>query len=138
MRLDLARKVGVHGRLGGRADGNGLLEIGLSALCDPGNFGGEALDVLLLPLEVVRANEDGEVCVADLQGLDLAVEPLLDRLPDGVGCGLEDVAGSRLAAHSKQRFSRFTIQRPRHVSQLDKISKRYKSLHRSRRSSVPW
>jgi hypothetical protein len=116
MRLDLARKVRVHGRLGGRADGNRLLEIRLSALCDPGNFGGEALDVFLLPLEVVRADEDGEVCIADLQGLDLAVEPSLDRLPDGVGSGLEDVAGLRLVAHSKQRFSRFTIQRPRHVS----------------------
>lgn len=138
MRLDLARKVGVHGRLGGRADGNGLLEIGLSALCDPGNFGGEALDVLLLPLEVVRTDEDGEVGVADLQGLDLAVEPSLDRLPDGVGGGLEDVAGSRLVAHSKQRSDQFTIQQPRRVSQPHTTSEAYRSLHRSRRSSAPW
>ena len=138
MRLDLARKVGVHGRLGGRADGNRLLEIGLSALCDPGNFGGEALDVLLLPLEVVCADEDGEVGVADLQGLDLAVEPSFDRLPDGVGGGLEDVAGSRLVAQSKESLSQFTIQQPRHVSQPHTISKAHRSLHRSRRSSVPW
>lgn len=103
MRLDLAGEVGVHGSLGGRTDGDGLLEIRLSTLCDPGDLGGETLNVLLLPLEVVGADEDGEVCVADLQGLDLAVEPGLDRLPDGVGGGLEDVAGVPLVARSVRR-----------------------------------
>lgn len=98
MRLDLSCKVGIHGRLGGRANGNRLLEIRLSSLCHPGNFGGESLNVLLFPLQVVCADEDGEVCVADLQGLDLAVEPSLDRLPDGVRRGLEDVTGSRSVA----------------------------------------
>lgn len=91
MRLDLSCEVGVHGGLGGRANSNRLLEIGLSTLCHPGDFGGETFDVLLFPLQIVRADEDGEVCVADLQGLDLAVEPGLDGLPDGVGCGFEDV-----------------------------------------------
>lgn len=92
MRLDLACEVRVHGGFGGRTNGNGLLEIRLSSLCDPSDFGGEALNVLLLPLKIVLADEDGEVRVADLQGFDLAVEPGLDGLPDGVRCGFEDVA----------------------------------------------
>jgi hypothetical protein len=95
MRLNLSCEVGVHGRLGSRANSNRLLQIGLSSLCHPGYFGSKTFNVFLFPFQVVCADEDGKVCVADLQGLDLVVEPSLDRLPDCVGCGLKDVAGTR-------------------------------------------
>jgi hypothetical protein len=84
VRLDLAGEVGVHGGLRGWAHGDGLLQIRLSTLGNPGNFGSEALDVLLLTLQVVCADEDGEVGVSDLQRLDLVVEPSLDGFPDSI------------------------------------------------------
>jgi hypothetical protein len=84
VRLDLASEVGVHGGLRGWAHGDGLLQIRLSTLGNPGNFGSEALDVLLLTLQVVCADEDGEVGVSDLQRLDLVVEPSLDGFPDSI------------------------------------------------------
>ena len=49
--------------------------------------------MLLLAFQVVCANEDGEVCVADFDSLDLGIEPGLDRFPNGVRGGFEDVAG---------------------------------------------
>jgi hypothetical protein len=48
--------------------------------------------MLLLSFEVVCADEDGEVCVADFERLDLVIEPGFDRLPDGVRGGFEDIA----------------------------------------------
>lgn len=92
MGLDLASEVGVHGGLRGRAHSDRLLQVGLSTFCDPGDLGRETLNVLLLSLKVVRADEDGEVGVADFESLDLVVEPGFDRLPDGVRGGFEDVA----------------------------------------------
>jgi hypothetical protein len=92
MGLDLASEVGVHGGLRGRAHSDRLLQVGLSTFCDPGDLSREALNVLLLSLKVVRADEDGEVGVPNFESLDLVVEPGFDRLPNGVRGGLKDVA----------------------------------------------
>lgn len=91
MRLDLASEVGVHGGLGRGTHSDGLLQVRLATFGDPGDFGGEALDMLLFSLKVVCADEDRKVGVADFERLDLVVEPGLDRLPNGVGGGFEDV-----------------------------------------------
>lgn len=48
--------------------------------------------MLLLSLQVVLADEDGEVCVADFEGLDLRIEPVLYGFPDGIRGGFKDVA----------------------------------------------
>jgi hypothetical protein len=106
MRLDLAGKVRVHGRLAGRANGNGPLEIRFPALGHPRDLGGEALNVILLSLQVVGADEDGEVGVADFERLDLGIEPRLDVFPNGVAGWLENVATGDLtlsALHSLER-----------------------------------
>jgi len=87
MRLDLASKVRVHGGLGGRAHSDRLLQVGLSTLGHPGDLSGKTLNVLLLALQVVCADEDREVCIADFECLDLVVEPSLDGLPDGIRGG---------------------------------------------------
>jgi hypothetical protein len=92
MRLNLASKVGVHGGLGCGAHGNGFLQVGLSTLCHPRDLGSETLDVLLLSLQVVCADEDREVGVANFERLDFVVEPKFDEFPDRVRGGLENVA----------------------------------------------
>jgi hypothetical protein len=84
MRLNLASEVGVHGGLGCGAHSDGLLQVGLSTLCHPRDLGSETLDVLLLSLQIVCADEDGEVRVANFEGLDLVVEPDFDEFPDCV------------------------------------------------------
>ena len=84
VRLDLSREVGVHGGLTRRANGDGFLEVGLSSLGDPCYLSGESLDMLFFALQIVGADEDGEVCIADFECLDLGVEPRFDVFPDGV------------------------------------------------------
>jgi len=84
VRLDLAGKVGVHGRLRGRAHSNRLLQIRLAPFGHPCNLSGKSFNVFLLTLQIVCANEDGEVCVADFERLDLRIKPGLDRFPNGV------------------------------------------------------
>ena len=63
---------------------------------DPGNFGSESLDVVLLFLEDLGRDEHGEVAVLDSHLLDLSIEPALDCLPDGVGPRLEDVTSGNI------------------------------------------
>lgn len=92
VRLDLSRKVGVHGGLTRRANGDGFLEVGLSSLGDPRYFSGKTFHMLLLALQIVGANEDGEVGIADFQCFDLCVEPRLDVFPDGVTARFQNVA----------------------------------------------
>ena len=52
--------------------------------CDPCDFGGEALDVVLLTLEYLRGDEHGEVGVLDAKFLDPRVEPFLDDFPNAI------------------------------------------------------
>lgn len=72
MRLDLAGEVGVHGSLRCRTDGNRLLQIRLSALGNPCYLGSETLEMLFFSLQVVGADENREVGIADFQGLKLS------------------------------------------------------------------
>ena len=83
---------GVHNGLGCRTNSNGFLEVGAARFCDPRDFGGETLDVVLLTLEHLGGDEHGEVRVLDAELLDVRVEPALDDLPDAVRPWLEDVA----------------------------------------------
>ena len=78
--LDPLGVVRVHCRLGRRADGDGLLELGRACAGDPGHLGGEALDVVLFALEHLRGNEHGEVGILDTERLDFAVKPFLKML----------------------------------------------------------
>jgi hypothetical protein len=84
MRLNLASEVGVHGGLGCGAHGDGLLQVGLSTLCDPCDLSSKTFDVLLLSLQVVCADENGEVGIANFERLDLVVKPEFNELPDRV------------------------------------------------------
>mmetsp|Transcript_16181 Transcript_16181/g.33201 ORF Transcript_16181/g.33201 Transcript_16181/m.33201 type:complete len:762 (+) Transcript_16181:84-2369(+) len=79
--FDPVAEGGVHDGLGGGADGDGLGEGAVAGLGDPGDLGGEALDVVLLFLEAVLGDEEGEVGVLHVQLLDLDVEPVLNVLP---------------------------------------------------------
>lgn len=69
MRLDLAGEVGVHGRFTSRADGDRLLEVGFATLGNPCYLSGETFEMLLFALEVVGADEDGEVGISDFERL---------------------------------------------------------------------
>jgi hypothetical protein len=55
-----------------------LSEIPIARLRHPGDLGGKALDVVLFLLEPGLGYEHGKVRIADLQGLELRVEPILD------------------------------------------------------------
>ena len=50
----------------------------------PGDLGSEAFNVVLLALQHILGNEQGERTVLDSHLLDLLVEPVLDLLPDEV------------------------------------------------------
>ena len=76
MRLDLSGEMRVHGGFRGRTDGDGLLQIRLSALGDPCNFSGKALEMLLLTLKIVGTDEDWEVRIPNLEGLECVSEIL--------------------------------------------------------------
>ena len=54
----------------------------------PGDLGSEALNVILLALQHILGNEQGERAVLDTHLLDLLVEPVLNLLPDEVRSGL--------------------------------------------------
>jgi len=103
VRLDLAGKVRVHGRLAGGTDGDGPLEVRFATLGHPRNLGGEALNVVLLSLQIVGADEDGEVGIANFERLDFGVKPKLDVLPDGIARRFEDVAAGDLDARVSAR-----------------------------------
>jgi hypothetical protein len=75
VRADPLGVVRVHDGLGSRTDGNGDLEVALTGASNPGNFGGETLDVVLFPVENGLGDEHGEVGVVDTKSLDVAVEP---------------------------------------------------------------
>mmetsp|Transcript_59658 Transcript_59658/g.141135 ORF Transcript_59658/g.141135 Transcript_59658/m.141135 type:complete len:405 (+) Transcript_59658:792-2006(+) len=93
VRPDPVGEVGVHDRLRSGADGDGFLQVGLARLCDPGNFCGEALDVLLLLLQRRLGDEAGKVAGVHIQVfLDTGGEPVLDLLPDLERPRTEDVA----------------------------------------------
>lgn len=91
VRLDLAGEVGVHGGLRGGAHSNRLLQVRLASLGHPCNFSSKSFNMLFLPFQVVCADENGEVCIADFERLDLSVKPAFDRFPDGVGRRFEDI-----------------------------------------------
>jgi hypothetical protein len=55
---------------------------------DPGDFGSEALNVILLSLQDILGHEQRERTVLDANLLDTNVEPLLNLLPDRVRSGL--------------------------------------------------
>lgn len=55
---------------------------------DPGDLSSEALNVVLLTLQHILGNEQGERAVLDAHLLDLLVEPVLNFLPDEVRSGL--------------------------------------------------
>ena len=92
MRLDPVLEVGVHYGLGSRANRNWFCELPVAALCDPGNLRREALDVILLPLQLILRDEHREVGVVDIQSNELVVEPTLHDLPHLVTPRPEDVA----------------------------------------------
>jgi hypothetical protein len=52
--------------------------------------------MILLSLQIVGADEDREVGVADFERLNLGIEPRLDVLPYGVAGRLENVAAGDL------------------------------------------
>lgn len=100
--------VGVHHCLGGGTNGDGLLEIRVACLGDPGDFGGKPLDVIFFLFEDAFGDEHGEVGIFNAHFLDLSIKPVyrvrwqrrigfwqgftLDDFPDGIGPGLHDVA----------------------------------------------
>lgn len=118
----------IHCGLRRRPDGDGLLEIRASAVYgairqsqlvrttvnarsgDPGNFGGEALDVVLLTFQHLLRNKHGKVGVLDTELPDVNVEPIWSRqssawvdlprehtlydLPDAVRPWFQDVAAT--------------------------------------------
>lgn len=51
---------------------------------DPGDFGLEALEMVLLTLQVGLGNEEREVAVLDAQLLEVAVQEVPYGFPDGV------------------------------------------------------
>lgn len=59
-------------------------ESGILRFGHPGDFGGEALDVVLLSLENLCRYEHGEVAILHSHSLDSLVEVLLHLLPNGV------------------------------------------------------
>jgi hypothetical protein len=65
---------------------------------DPGNFGSEALDVVLLPLQSILGNKQRKRAILDAHFLDLVIEPLLNHLPHEVRRGLENVSRSLVAS----------------------------------------
>jgi hypothetical protein len=69
VRLDLAGKVRIHGGFTGGTDGNRLLEVRFAALGDPCYLGSETFEMLLFTLEIVGADEDRKVGIADFDGL---------------------------------------------------------------------
>lgn len=53
-------------------------------LGDPGNFGSEALNMVLLTLQHLCGDEHWEVAVLHTDRFDVIVEPALDLFPDGI------------------------------------------------------
>lgn len=51
-------------------------------LCNPGNFGGEAFNMVLLALKNLCGNKHGEVTVLHANCLDIIIKPALNLLPD--------------------------------------------------------
>ena len=64
----------------------------LQVLGSTAHLGGEAFHMILLRVQRLLGDEDGEVGVLDAHCFDLAVEPGLDVLPDAVCPGPQDVA----------------------------------------------
>jgi hypothetical protein len=54
----------------------------------PSDFSSEAFNMVLLSLQNIFRDKQGERAVLDSHLLDALVEPLLNFLPDGVGSGL--------------------------------------------------
>lgn len=54
--VDLICKILVHGGFTRWAHGNRLLQLALAAMCDPRHFGGEAVDMVLFPGNVVSTS----------------------------------------------------------------------------------
>ncbi len=76
--------VGRDDGLGGRADGEALFEFLVAAVGDPRDLGVEPLDDVLLAFEVALGDKQREVRVLDARLLELAVEVVLDGLPQRV------------------------------------------------------
>jgi hypothetical protein len=68
--------VGVHDCLGGGTNGDGLLEIRVSCLGDPGDFGGKSLDMVFFLFKDAFRDEHGEVCIFNAHFLDLSIKPV--------------------------------------------------------------
>mmetsp|Transcript_4792 Transcript_4792/g.11378 ORF Transcript_4792/g.11378 Transcript_4792/m.11378 type:complete len:265 (+) Transcript_4792:962-1756(+) len=88
--------VRVHHGLGGRADGNRFLQVGLSRLCDPGDLRGKTLDVILFTGKVSLGDEEGEVAVLHAKQLNARIEVFRNALPDVEGPGTENVAARHI------------------------------------------
>ena len=78
VRMDPLGIAGVHNGLTGGPNGDGLLQVGLAGLGDPGDFGGETLNVIFLLAEGCLGDEHGEVAVGDTVLLEAGVEEALD------------------------------------------------------------
>ena len=57
-------------------------------MCNPGDFGLEAFEVVFFLLQVRLGDEEGEVAVSDAHALEARVEEFLDLFPYGVAGGL--------------------------------------------------
>mmetsp|Transcript_35794 Transcript_35794/g.61579 ORF Transcript_35794/g.61579 Transcript_35794/m.61579 type:complete len:370 (-) Transcript_35794:37-1146(-) len=82
----------VHDGLTGGADGNGLREIVLAALGDPGHLRSKSLNVVLLGHQGALTHEEREISVLHTELLDLGVKVLLNGLPNEVRPGAQHVA----------------------------------------------
>jgi hypothetical protein len=68
--------VGIHDCLRGGTNGDGLLEIRVACLGEPGDFGGKSLDVVFFLFEDAFGDEHREVCILNAHLLDLSIEPV--------------------------------------------------------------
>ena len=81
----------------------------------PGNFGGEALNVVLLSLQHIFRHKQRERAVLDTHLLDVRVEPLLNLLPDREGGRLKLIVSVNVEGNlEKKRSAKRQIHR-RHL-----------------------
>lgn len=91
MRLNPFSKEGVHHGLRGWTDSDWLGQLGLAGLGNPSNFRSKVGDVSLLSLQGLIGDKDRKIGIADSQLLDLLVKEGLDKLPDRISPGTENV-----------------------------------------------
>ena len=91
--------------LGSGAHADPLLQLLLSAVCDPGHLGCKTVDQVALLAEQVLRDHHGKIYVLNAYSLETGVQMLLNRLPQGIARGFINHKSLDVGISDKSRLN---------------------------------